>query len=400
MATRFPQINPTNIPLDTFSRVEQEIRTYFDTIISAVTVRRDELLQQLNDLKQDYLNKEDLRKKQVQELEQMIGQLEGMSIHQNLNLKLHENHLKTTKEELKKAEQSTPVPIPGFSSEDFQSLIQQLERMGTVQEVRRLYSDKLEPVWSLGERGWKNGEFEYPQCIRVEGEKIYVCNQNNSRVQVFSNDGKFLTKFGKGLVDHVLSLFRPYDIALCDKWAFVSDRYHFPFIINKFQISNFKFVNRSVEGLVRGHCGLTVDRNEVLVADCDNHRIAVLNLDFDYLREIGKGMLKYPCDVKTDSNKIFVVDGNSSHNVHVFSKSADLLYSMISVKSGYPYTLFICLDQFSNIIISNHYEKSIQIFTSEGQLIHSIQCGGCPSGIAVTNNNTIVCAVDYSVKFY
>ena len=38
-------------------------------------------------------------------------------------------------------------------------------------------------------------------------------------------------------------------------------------------------------------------------------------------------MLKYPYDVKTDSNKIFVVDGNRSHSVHVFSKSADLLYS-------------------------------------------------------------------------
>ena len=76
--------------------------------------------------------------------------------------------------------------------------------------------------------------------------------------------------------------------------------------------------------------GLAVDRNEVLVADCNNNNIAVLNLE--YLREIGKGFLKYPWDVKRYSNKIFVLDRNTSHNVHVFSKSADLLYSMISVK--------------------------------------------------------------------
>ena len=111
-------------------------------------------------------------------------------------------------------------------------------------------------------------------------------------------------------------------------------------------------------------------------------------------------MLKYPCDVKTDSNIMFVVDKNSSHNVHVFSKSADLLYSMISVKSEAFSHMFLCLDQFSNIIISNKYEKSIQIFTSGGKLIHSIQCGKPPMGIAVTNNNTIVCVVDDSVKFY
>ena len=392
MATRFPQINPTNIPLDTFSRVEQEIRTYFDTIISAVTVRRDELLQQLNDLKQDYLSKEDLRKKQVQELEKMIEQLEGISVHQNPNLKFHEENIDRTKEEMKKVEQPTPIPVPHFSSEDLQSLLQQLERIGTVQEVRRLYFDKLEPVKSIGKEGNKNGEFYFPRGIRVEGEKIYVCDTINKRVQVFSNDSKFITEFGKG------QLVNPYDIALYDKWAFVSD-WNLNTVL-RFQISNFKFMNKSVEGVLSGPRGLTVDRNEVLVANYYNHRIAVLNLDLHYLREIGKGMLKSPYDIQTDSNKIFVVDENSSQNVHVFSKSADLLYSMISVKTGYLNTMFICLDQFSNVIISNEEDNSIQIFTSKGQLIHSIKCGGRPRGIAVTNDNAIVCVVDDSVEFY
>ena len=81
-----------------------------------------------------------------------------------------------------------------------------------------------------------------------------------------------------------------------------------PGSVLKFQISNFKFMNKNVEGVLSGPRGLTVDRNEVLVADCLNNRIAVLNLDLHYLREIGKGKLKSPCDVKTDSNKIFVVD--------------------------------------------------------------------------------------------
>ena len=199
-----------------------------------------------------------------------------------------------------------------------------------------------------------------------------------------------MTEFGKG------QLIFPYNIALCDKWAFVSD-WRLSSVFN-FQISNFKLINKSIEGMLYYPRGLTVDRNEVLVADSFNHRIAVLNLDLHYLREIGKGMLKSPYDVKTNTNKIFVVDGNSSHNVHVFSKSADLLYSMISVKGETQ--MFICLDQFSNIIISIQKDKSIQIFTSEGQLIHSIQCGGCPMGIAVTNNNTIVCVVGSSIKLY
>ena len=97
---------------------------------------------------------------------------------------------------------------------------------------------------------------------------------------------------------------------------------------------------------------------------------------------------------------MFVLDKNKSHNnVHVFSKSADLLYSMISVKNGTSF-MFMCLDQFNNIIISDTDYKSIQIFTFEGQLINSIQCEGYPMGVAVTNNNTIVCAESDSIKFY
>ena len=57
-------------------------------------------------------------------------------------------------------------------------------------------------------------------------------------------------------------------------------------------------MNKSAEGAVSLPSGLTVDRNEVLVADTANNRIAVLNLELEYLREIGKGILKYPYDVK------------------------------------------------------------------------------------------------------
>ena len=166
-------------------------------------------------------------------------------------------------------------------------------------------------------------------------------------------------------------------------------------------------MNKSVEGVLHHPEALTVDNIEVLVAEFFNDKIAVLNLDLHYL--IGKGMLECPCDVKTDLNKIFVVDKNSFHNVHVFSKSADLLYSMICVKSGTVSDTFMCLDQFSNILFINEYANSIQIFTSEGELIHSIQCEGFPRGIAVTNNK-LLCVllmiqlysinVDDSVIFY
>ena len=68
----------------------------------------------------------------------------------------------------------------------------------------------------------------------------------------------------------------PYDIALYERWEFVSD-----LPILKLQISNFKLMNKSV-GVLSCPRSLTVDRNELLVTD-ENNRKAVPNLDLQYL---------------------------------------------------------------------------------------------------------------------
>lgn len=390
MATNSPQINPIDIPVDKFTRLEQEIRSFFDKIIQSVTIKREELLQQLNDMKLVYLNEEELRKKQARELEKLVAHMIKVSVHQNNNIILMDENIIKTKEELVKVEQPSPAPIILFSTKDLQSLLQQLESVATIQNVSKLYSDKLEPVKSIGNEGNKR-DLNEPRGIRIdEEEKIYVCDYNNSRIQVFSKDGDFLTEFGKGQV------IRPHDIAVDDNWAFVSD-WRLGSIL-KFQKSNFKLVKKSVEVDLKSPNGITAE-DEVLVADHDNNRIVVLNLDLKFTGEVGKEILHFPCDVKTHSGKIFAVDMNTLHNVHVFSKSGDLLHSMISVRHD-TWGMFMCFDQFSNIIISDCNHKSIQIFTLEGQFIHIINCEGFPTGIAVTSDNTLVCSISYSVKFF
>ena len=59
---------------------------------------------------------------------------------------------------------------------------------------------------SFGRRGRNQGEFNYPTGIAFDSNgNIIVADENNNRVQVFSRNGKFLTKFGeKGNLDHQL----------------------------------------------------------------------------------------------------------------------------------------------------------------------------------------------------
>ena len=381
MASRFPQ---SELPINAFIEVEQLIHSTFDRIIGAATERRDQLLVQLNDMKLDYLNKEETRKKQVSELEKIIKQLREMNIEQNPIVKLNEEQIKNLQKELKKYENPTPVPFSAVSTEGLESLLEQLRRYGTVEELRP-YKERINPVKKFGTKGEKKGELNYPTgLILYRNESIYIADTNNSRIQIFSTAGKFVTGFGKE------QLYYPYSIALNDKWVFVSDYHHNA--VFKFQITNNKYVCQSAKGELNFPFGITVDTNgEVLVADSNNNRIAILNSELKLVRKIGKDKLKHPRDVKINKNNIFVADNNEINNIHIFTESGDIIRSFIKLDDGTG-LIYLCFDLYNNIIVSDCRSKSIQIFTINGELIHKIVCKSSPKGIAVDNSDNIICA--------
>ena len=307
MASRFPQ---SELPINALIEVEQLIRSTFDRIIGAATERRDQLLVQLNDMKLNYLKKEGTRKKQFSELEKMIKQLREMNIEQNPIVKVKEEQIKNLQKELKKYENPTPVPVPGYSTEDLESLLEQLRRCGTVEELGGPYTAKINPVRKFGTNGKEKGEFDSPLGLTLyKNESIYIADTWNNRIQIFSTAGKFVAEFGKEQLN------RPYSIALNDKWVFV--RIYSHNAVFKFQITNNEYVCQSARGELNYPNSITVDTNgKVLVAD-HNNRIAILNSELKLVREIGKGKLKNPRDVKINNNNLFVADDNEINNIHI-----------------------------------------------------------------------------------
>ena len=381
MASRFSQ---SELPTNAFIKVEQLIRSNFDRIIGATTERRDQLLLKLNDMKLDYLNKEETRNKQFSELGKMIKQLNEMNIEQNPIVKLQEDQVKNLVEQLKTYEKPTPVPVPAVSTEGLESLLEQLRGFGTVEELGGPYRERINPVKKFGKCGEKKGELYDPYGLTLyRNESIYIADTWNNRIKIFSTHGKFVAEFGKE------QLYKPYSIALNDKWVFVSDCYHNA--VFKFQISNKKFVFRSAKGELNFPLGITVDTNgEVLVADFNNNGIAVLNSELKLVRKIGKDKLKYPLDVKINKNDIFVADNNDINNIHIFTKSGVIIRSFIKLDKGTG-PIYFCFDLYNNIIVSDFNNNSIQIYTINGELIHKIVCKSNPNGIAVDNNNNIIC---------
>ena len=379
MAERFPQ---SELPINAFTEAEKLIHSTFERLIGAATERRDQLLVQLNGMRLEYLNKEETRIKQVSDIQKLITQLTEISIQQNPIVKLQEEQVKNLGKQQRKYERPTPVPFPGVNTEGLESLLEQVRGFGTVEEVGRPYREKNNPVSKFGKRGNKKGELYDPIGLTLHrNESIYIADTVNNRIQIFSTAGKFVAEFGKE------QLHWPHSIALNNEWVFVSDWN----AVFKFQIINNKFVCQSTKGELNFPHGITVDINgEVLVADYFNNRIAVLNSELKLVREIGKDKLVQPQDVKINKNNIFVADNNEINNVHIFTESGDSIRSFIKLDKGTSY-IYLCFDLYNNIIVSNYSSNSIQIYTINGELIHRIVCTDYPRGIAVDNNNNIIC---------
>ena len=348
--------------------------------------RRDQLLVELHEMSANYFSKEETRQKQIKDLDQLIRGIKDATIEQNLIVDLQKQHIEKANEKKEEFQQPTPTPFPHFDTSLLEDLLRKIETFGSLQDVAPIYRTKVHPIKSIGKFGKGRVELTNPRGVTIDGNgNVFIADSANRRIQLVSLKGQFIKEFGEG------ELSNPHSIALYNDWLFVTDS-----DLNKvlkYKAQNYKLECKSELDL---YCplGITVDNNEVFVADCYNHRIVVLSLDLKFIRDLGNNKLGNPREVKVKNNKVFVADNSKHHNIHVFSKLGDLLNSIINLIDGIN-LIFLCFDKFNNILISDWSGKIIQIYTLEGLLIHSIECNYNPTGIAVTLDNIIVC-VDFT----
>ena len=96
------------------------------------------------------------------------------------------------------------------------------------------YSLKKKPVLAVGKRGKANNELDRPRGLALDepNQLIYIADYLNSRIQVVSFAGKFLKRFGQGILKS------PWGIAVTEDNVFVTDQsLHalFQFSKNKYQ---------------------------------------------------------------------------------------------------------------------------------------------------------------------
>ena len=153
----------------------------------------------------------------------------------------------------------------------------------------------------------------------------------------------------------------------------------------------------SGDGMFKNPLGVAVtDKDEILVADCLNHRVQVFDSNGTFLRSFGHkgenvGEFNRPFGIATDKDrKIFVAD-KDNHRVQIFSWEGRHLGSFGgqgSLDSQLSNPWGLSLDSTGNVIVAESGNKLIKIFTPDGRFvmkiggkgsfsdpIHCVQCG-------------------------
>jgi DNA-binding beta-propeller fold protein YncE len=130
----------------------------------------------------------------------------------------------------------------------------------------------------FGSEGDGPGEFSYPTGLAVDEECVYVCDTLNHRVQVFGLDGTFQRMWGS-LGAGVDEFNSPRDVVVQGELLYVSDLLNHR--VQVFEKATGTFVRSwgsrgEGPGQLRYPCGLAFSGDDQLyVCDCDNNRIQI-----------------------------------------------------------------------------------------------------------------------------
>ena len=282
MATNLPTNVPTN-PMTQFDTVATQIHQTIDLLIAQLIARRDALLLKLSQLRQEYSDKEATRRAAIEELEKAQQQMMQSSLKVNINRPIHQQANALYKQGLKQLETPTKLPYPIFICPKLQELQSIITEFREVREWEvPEYSLKKAPITTAGKRGTSYNELNAAGLAIDEDNKlIFIADYGNSRVQILSFEGQFMTRFGKD------TLKRPCGITVSNEHVFITDiGLH---ALLQFDRNSYELVMRTgTKGLEDGQFnnprGLCIDYNgDVLVADSNNNTVSVFSIDLIFV---------------------------------------------------------------------------------------------------------------------
>ncbi|KAI6649379.1 NHL repeat containing protein [Oopsacas minuta] len=390
MATSFYESSNYKSHFDsTIEKLRNEIKTQIYSLIESLKKREIELLSGLDEIVNTHKSKN-------KELQQKLEELTELYKANKKNFESSELQYlqKNFLEEIDRKIESTTQQISSSSFPDFtwdDKLLSQIETFGSIKLKTKesiKYTDKITPIVSVCEKGNEKGHLKSPWGLAIDytSGNIYICDQQNNRIQVFDSGCNF-----KNIFDISTSLRQPMGIAIHKGNLYVSEGCQ--------DVLVFDLQGQLLKRLERRHrpdskessiYGISVHETtgDVFICDFKNNRVQVYSEEFK-LKHLLTGFTK-PCYVEVTHTHIIVLDkGNPC--LHWYDYDYAFVKSLIT-RGGdgqVENVAAFCLDFEGNILMTDDY--SISIFNKRGELIHKIKDDVTyPTGIKLDSKNRII----------
>ena len=230
-----------------------------------------------------------------------------------------------------------------------------------------------------------------------------VPDSTNHCVWIFDREDQLVRKFGsKGTGNGEFSNHSPFGIGFDAKnHLYVTDQCNHR--VQKFDINGiylFQFATEgSANGQLKSPIGITVQNDELYVAEFNNHRISVFQLDGQFSHIIGSGHLRYPHFVAVSTNDQLLVTNHGQYYISMFTLDGNYVGKFGTQGTGRGQLgspTGIATDMYGFILVTERDNNRVSIFDKDGIFIHSFGLYGsghgqfsCPTGIAISPTGNI-----------
>ena len=164
-------------------------------------------------------------------------------------------------------------------------------------------------VSNIGGRGSGELQFNWPRSLSTDeyNNDIYICDRDNHRIQIISENLQFKSQFGKDTLHY------PRDIKLYKDNIFILDVSN-PclHIYNRDLVLQQSVVTRGEGQQVRDPWFFFIDNfGNILITDRSSDSILILNSEFEFIHKISVSL---PTGITMDRDDRIIVTSNSLHN--------------------------------------------------------------------------------------
>lgn len=266
---------------------------------------------------------------------------------------------------------------------------------------------EFKPVLSFGGEGSSPGQFKHPWGVAVnKADEIAVTDYENKRVQIFTNNGNFLSSFGSA--GKAPGKFKcPSGIVFDERGNIVvadtANKRTQTFTRSGSCIQEFRGGPNGIlaDTLSRPRCLSFDSEGNLMVADPVTRLIKIFSPSGIHLGNIGKdNTTKIPLCCIAHDGYLIASDGHE-HCVKVFDKERKFLYQF--GRQGKEHCCFnvphgLAIDKAGNLLVCDIFNHRIQVFKlNNGEFLSSFGTHGNapgsfhgPESVAVLSDDRIV----------